>query len=150
MQGIGHTCKMQHIVCRIQDTGCSIEDRVFWVQDVGLYFVQMKDVRWRVRLTWLYRDTWKMFPSLPPQNRKYSQGSKVTDMISTSNRTDRSSSPDDNSHTWTEGQRGRQINLRHLSVTQIIFRKQDRMQIIRAYQYCIARMLHLIICRARC
>lgn len=45
-----------------------------------------------------------MFPSLPPQNRKYSQGSKVTDMISTSKRTDKSSSPEDSSHTWS-GQR---------------------------------------------
>lgn len=42
-----------------------------------------------------------MFPSLPPQKRKYSQGSEVTDMISTSNKTDRSSSPEDNSHTCT-------------------------------------------------
>lgn len=52
------------------------------------------------QLTWLHRDTWKMFPSLPPQNRKYSQGSEVTDIISTSNRTDSSSWPEDNSHTW--------------------------------------------------
>lgn len=45
-----------------------------------------------------------MFPSLPPQNRKYSQGSKVTDMISTSKRIDNRSSPEDNSHTLTKKQ----------------------------------------------
>ena len=66
-----------------------------------------KDTIIQVFLTWLHRDTWKMFPSLPPQNRKYSQGSKVTDMISTSKRTDSSSSPEDSSHTCR--------NMTHLS-----------------------------------
>lgn len=43
-----------------------------------------------------------MLPSLPPQNRKYSERSRVTDMIATSNRTDSSISPEDSSHTWTQ------------------------------------------------
>lgn len=65
-------------------------------------FLLLKRGLWSFRtvgLTWLQRDTWKIFPSLPPQKRKYSLGSEVTDMISTSNKTDRSSSPEDNSHT---------------------------------------------------
>lgn len=65
-------------------------------------FLSLKRGLWSFRtvgLTWLQRDTWKIFPSLPPQKRKYSLGSEVTDMISTSNKTDRSSSPEDNSHT---------------------------------------------------
>lgn len=39
-------------------------------------------------------------PSLPPQNRKYSQGSKVTDIMPTSKRTDRSISPEEISQTY--------------------------------------------------
>lgn len=71
-------------------------------------------------LTWLHRDTWKMFPSLPPQNRKYSQGSAVTDIISTSNRTESSSSPEDNSHTWARKHRQEMLNPWRLSLPLVV------------------------------
>lgn len=85
-------------------------DRFHWSLRPQVVF-RCEDVTWTwihsshtERLTWLHRDSWKIFPSLPPQNRKYSQGSQVTDMISTSNRTDSSSSPEDSSQTCTGSQ----------------------------------------------
>lgn len=51
-------------------------------------------------LTQAQRSTWKMEPSLPPQNMWCSARSMVTAMMPTSKRTDSSSSPEDISHSW--------------------------------------------------
>lgn len=53
-------------------------------------------------LTQAQRSTWKMEPSMPPQNMWYSERSRVTAMIPTSNRTDSRSSPDETSQSWSQ------------------------------------------------
>lgn len=51
-------------------------------------------------LTQVQRSTWKMEPSLPPQNTWYSARSMVTAMMPTSKSTDSNRSPDEISHSW--------------------------------------------------
>lgn len=58
----------------------------------------------RTALTHVHRSTWKMEPSLPPQNMWCSARSKVTAMMATSKKTERRRSPEEISQSW--GHRG--------------------------------------------
>lgn len=53
-------------------------------------------------LTQAQRSTWKMDPSMPPQNMWYSERSRVTAMIPTSKRTESRRSPEEISQSWIE------------------------------------------------
>lgn len=57
-------------------------------------------------LTRLHRSTWKMEPSLPPQNMWCSARSMVTDMMPMSNKTDSSRSPEEMAQSCRDGKPG--------------------------------------------
>lgn len=57
----------------------------------------MDEVMWGdpQALTHVHRSTWKMVPSLPPQNMWCSARSRVTDKMATSKKTERRRSPEE-------------------------------------------------------
>lgn len=57
-------------------------------------------------LTQLHRSTWKMEPSVPPQNMWCSARSMVTDVMPMSNKTDSSRSPEEMAQSYRDGKPG--------------------------------------------
>lgn len=81
-----------------------------WVE-TGSQCVQCRAKDWgclspRRPLTQLHRSTWKMEPSLPPQNMWCSARSMVTDMMPMSNNTDSSRSPEEMAQSCRDGKPG--------------------------------------------
>lgn len=73
-------------------------------------------LRPRGPLTQLHRSTWKMEPSLPPQNTWCSARSMVTDVTPTSNKTDSSRSPEEMAQSCRDGKPGTMDTQAHSQV----------------------------------